>query len=174
MKMIQDHFSLFGLPRRFAVDMSALDERYRELQREVHPDRFATAPAGEQRASMELATRVNDGYRTLKWPLARARYLLELAGVDAAIETNTAMPAEFLAGQMEWREALDEASSAGDATGLDRLDARLRKELDAAFAAVEKEFDRGDAAAAAALVRKLMFLDKLREEIGLAQERLDA
>jgi molecular chaperone HscB len=174
MNPTQDHFSLFGLPRRFAVDSSALDERYRELQREVHPDRFATAPAGEQRTSMEMATRVNDGYRTLKSPLARARYLLELAGVDAAIETNTAMPPEFLASQMEWREELDDASTAGDAAALDRLDARLRRELDAAYAAVETEFERDNHAAAAALVRKLMFLDKLREEIGLAQERLEA
>ena len=75
---------------------------------------------------------------------------------------------------LEWREALDEASTAGNAAALDRLDASLRKELDAAYAVVEAEFDRGNNAAAAAVVRKLMFLDKLREEIGLAQERLEA
>ena len=170
----QDHFALFGLPRRFAVDAAALDMRYRELQREVHPDRYATAPAREQRRSMQLATQVNEAYRTLKSPLARARYLLELAGVDAAVETNTAMPAAFLAEQMDWREALDEAAAAGDAVRLDHLAARLRGELGAAYSAVETELERGAGPVAAALVRKLMFLDKLREEIASAQERLEA
>src|SRR5690349_23456145 len=107
MNPTQNHFELFGLPPQFAVDAAALQTRYRELQREVHPDRFARASQAEQRVSMQLATRVNEAYQTLKSPIARAGYLLELQGIDPEFETNTAMPAEFLAEQMEQRERLE-------------------------------------------------------------------
>src|SRR5260221_10845596 len=92
----QNHFELFGLPARFGIDAAALEARYHELQREVHPDRFAAAPEAERRVSMQLATRVNEAYQTLKSPLRRAVYILQLRGVDPKFETNTAMPAEFL------------------------------------------------------------------------------
>jgi molecular chaperone HscB len=168
----QNHFELFGLPQQFTVDSAALDERYRELQREVHPDRFATAPDAERRASMQLATRVNEAYQTLRQPLARGRYLLSLHGVDAGTETNTAMPPEFLMEQMELREAIEDA--ADKPAELERLNSRLRTELKEAYASMGEEIDRGDHALAAGSLRKLMFLEKLREEIGDALERLDA
>src|SRR5258706_1485880 len=107
MNLNQNHFELFGLPPRCAVDAAALEARYRELQREVHPDRFAAAPESERRASMQLATRVNEAYQTLKSPLRRAVYILRLRGVDPQFETNTAMPSEFLVEQMSWRERIE-------------------------------------------------------------------
>src|SRR6266513_1486552 len=110
MNLNQNHFELFGLPARFAVDAAALEGRYRELQREVHPDRFAAAPEPEQRVSMQLATRVNEAYQTLKSPLKRAVYILRLRGVDPEFETNTAMPPEFLVEQMAWRERIEAGS----------------------------------------------------------------
>lgn len=170
----QDHFQLFGLPRRFAVDTAALDRRYLELQREVHPDRFATAGDAEQRLSVQRSTRINAAYQALKTPLSRARYLLELAGVDAAIETSTAMPADFLMRQMEWREALEEAGASGDPARLDDLDQRLRGELTQRYAMIETELDRGDGAAASSTLRKLMFLEKLREDIGAAYGQMES
>ncbi len=150
-----------------------MEKRYRDLQREVHPDRFSTAPVSEQRQSMEMATRVNEAYRTLKTPLLRVRYMLELEGGDVLAETNTAMPREFLMQQMGWREVLEEAAEARNAQRLDALDAQVGAELDATFADVEVALDARDGATSASLVRKLMFLDKLREEIGAAQERLE-
>ncbi len=80
MNLHQNHFELFGLPARFAVDAAALEARYRELQREVHPDRFAAAPE------------------------------MRLRGVDPQFETNTAMPSEFLVEQMSWRERIEAGS----------------------------------------------------------------
>jgi molecular chaperone HscB len=174
MNPTQDHFQLFDLPRRFAVDMAALETRYRDLQREVHPDRFATAPATEQRRSMEMATRANEAYRVLKSPLSRARYLLELAGVDIAAEAGAAMPGEFLSQQMEWREALAEAAAAQDPRRLEMLLARVRADLDACLQDVAAALDGGATGVAAGLVRKLMFLDKLRAEIAGAQDRMEA
>jgi len=166
----RDHFELFGLPKGFAVDAARLDQRFHELQREVHPDRFATASDSEKRLSMQRATRLNEAYRTLKSPLHRARYMVELAGVDAGMETNTAMPAAFLAEQMEWREALEEAA---DSSALDGLERKLSLELKLRYAAIEAEFDRGDHTAAVASLRQLMFLEKLRDDIADAHEAME-
>ena len=170
----QDHFQLFGLPRRFAVDMAALDERYRELQREVHPDRFATGSDAEKRLSVQRATLINEAYQTLKAPLSRVRYLLESAGIDAAIETNTAMPADFLMQQMEWRESLEEAGESSNPAQLDALELRLQKDMTELYAVVEGQLDRGEGEAASGTLRKLMFLEKLREDIGDAYERMES
>ena len=90
---MQSHFELFGLAPAFAVDAEALERSYREIQSRVHPDRFAHAGDAERRASLQWTTRVNEAFQTLKDPVARARHLLELHGVDVAFETNTAMPA---------------------------------------------------------------------------------
>src|SRR3989442_9513042 len=104
MNLNQNHFELFGLPARFAVDAAALEARYRELQREVHPDRFAAAPEIERRASMQLATRVNEAYQTLKSPLRRAVYILRLRRADPEVQTDTAVPPEVLMEQINLRQ----------------------------------------------------------------------
>ena len=106
---MKNHFELFGLAPAFALDLAHLDRAYRDIQAEVHPDRFAHAGDAERRASMQMTTQVNEAYRTLKSPVRRAKYLLELNGVDVGFETNTAMPPEFLMEQMELREKLEEA-----------------------------------------------------------------
>ena len=171
MNLHQNHFELFGLPAVFALDAGALEQRYRQLQREVHPDRFATATDSERRLSMQLATRVNEAYRTLRSPLPRARYLLELAGVDVAAECNTAMPADFLMEQMEWREGLEEADRAGDTCGLNRLDLQIGQQRAGKLAELERMFAAGDLAAAAQQVRKLMFLERFSDDVDEVRER---
>ena len=160
----QNHFELFGVPVQFAVDAAELDRRYLELQREVHPDRFATAPDAERRVSMQLATRVNEAYQTMKSPLRRAVYILQLRGVDPKFETDTAMPAEFLMDQMSWRERI-EADSEEPQT-LVRLQAALRDESRKIYEKLRGQLDEGrDDGAAAQTVRMLMFYEKLDEEI---------
>lgn len=169
----RSHFELFGLPARFDVDLRELERSYREIQSRIHPDRFASAPDSERRASMQWTTHVNEAYQTLKSPLRRARYLLELAGVDALIESNTAMPAEFLAEQIEWREAVEEASATRDARELESLARRLQVELANLYASMARVIEEHDHAAAAAALRKLMFLEKLQAEIGSAMETIE-
>lgn len=164
MNLNQNHFELFGLPARFAVDAAALEARYHELQREVHPDRFAAAADAERRVSMQLATRVNEAYQTLKSPLRRAVYILKLRGVDPGLETNTAMPAGFLMEQISWRERIDAGSEEPDA--LLRLRAGLRDETGKIFEKLHGQLDEGrDDEAASQTVRALMFYEKLDEEI---------
>jgi molecular chaperone HscB len=161
----RNHFELLGLPAAFALDAARLEQRYRELQSRVHPDRFAAASEAERRVAMQWATRANEAYRTLRDPLARARYLLSLKGYDTGEESNTAMPPDFLMQQMEWREAAAEARAERDLEAL----ARLRAELDAARGEMLESLGRAlDAAnydAGCSLVRKLRFIEKLDEEI---------
>ena len=164
MNLNQSHFELFGLPMRFALDAAALDRRYRELQREVHPDRFAAAPDAERRVSMQLATRVNEAYQTLKSPLRRAVYILQLRGVDPEFETNTAMPPEFLMEQISWRERIEAGSENSEA--LLRLRAGLRDESGKIYEKLQGRLDeRRDDQAASQAARMLMFYEKLAEEI---------
>ncbi|MFA9216411.1 MAG: Fe-S protein assembly co-chaperone HscB, partial [Sphingomonadaceae bacterium] len=111
---MQNHFELFQLPQRFALDTSALDVAYRDVQGRVHPDKFVNATDAEKRVAMQWATRANEAYQTLKNPQKRAQYLCELHGVDLQTESNTAMPMAFLMQQMEWREALGEARAHKD------------------------------------------------------------
>jgi molecular chaperone HscB len=171
----QDHFALFGMERRYGLDAEDFDRRYRVLQSEVHPDKHAHLGDAERRLAMQWASRVNEAYQTLRQPIGRARYLLELAGVDAQIETNTAMPHEFLLQQMEWREAVVEARDAGDAHELEQLHNRLKREMSAQFAELAAAIDTAhDYPAAAALVRQMMFQDKLLTEIDAAIELLEA
>jgi len=172
---MQNHFELFGLAQAFALDTDALERGYRDMQARVHPDRHAHSADADRRAAMQWATRVNEAYRTLRNPVSRARYLLELRGVDVALESNTAMPAEFLMRQMELREALEEAKAARDAAALERLGADLGGERRTLVAALADAFDaRHDDALAAQLVRKLTFLDRVDAELREAFEAIEA
>jgi len=162
---------LFGLAPAFALDAVSLERSYREIQSQIHPDRYAHAGDAERRASMQWTTRVNEAYRTLKSPVQRAKYLLEMNGVDVGFETNTQMPTDFLLRQLELREALAEAKQPA---ALDELMAQVRREQRLLEQGIAQLVDgRKEYAAAAGEVRKLMFLDKLATEIDLAYEGVD-
>jgi len=170
----QDHFKLFGLVQSFQIDMMQLERQYRALQTQIHPDKFAHLSEAEQRLAMQQTTLVNEAYQTLRKPISRARYLLSLHGVDTQEATNTAMPVDFLMVQMEWREAVAEAQQACDSDALERLEQRLQhetRELDAQLA--HKIDSEHDYAAAASMVRKLRFMEKLAEDIHAAFDAID-
>jgi len=162
---MQNHFDLFQLPQKFAIDMSALDSAYRNVQGQVHPDKFASASDAEKRVAMQWATRANEAYQTLKSPLKRATYLCELHGVDLQMESNTSMPKAFLMQQMEWREALEEAKEGKDIDGLERLKAELLNERDVEIARIAEMLNAEQFDAAALAVRQLMFLEKVGSEV---------
>src|SRR5207253_1595724 len=90
------HFDLFDLPPTYAIDAKTLDDAYRTVQAQVHPDRFAAAGDAQKRIAMQWATRANEAYQTLRDPLKRATYMLSLRGVHADAENNTAMEPAFL------------------------------------------------------------------------------
>jgi molecular chaperone HscB len=171
----KNHFELFSLTPSFQIDGARLDQAYREIQMLVHPDKSAHLGDQERRMSMQWATHANEAYQVLKNPLSRARYLLHLHGVDTQEESNTAMPAEFLMAQMEWREAIMEAKEAQDADDMEALHHRLRGEVRAQHQELGKLLDeQADYQAASGLVRKLKFMEKLGEEIDRALELMEA
>ena len=171
---MKNHFELLGLAPAFALDPAQLDRAYRDIQSKIHPDRFAHAGEAERRASMQWTTQVNEAYRTLRSPVQRAKYLLELNGVDVAFETNTAMPAGFLGQQMELREALQEALAKKAVAALDEMRNDLAREKRSLEKKIEQSIDaERDFRAASELVRKLMFLEKFGEDIGSAYEALE-
>ena len=166
MEFGKNHFELLGLPARYSVDPTSLERGYRELQTQVHPDKFAAASEPERRIAMQWAARANEAYRTLRNPVERARYLLSLKGFDTEEESNTAMPPDFLMQQMEWREAVAEARAARDARELRRLHASLAEARGQMLQSLERAIDgESNFNAGCSLVRKLRFLDKLEEEI---------
>ena len=168
MNLHDDDFTLFGLTHTFAQDRAALDARWKELQREAHPDKFAASGAAAQRVAMQWSVRINEAYQRLKDPLKRAAYLCELAGAPVNAHDNTAMPASFLMQQMEWRETLDDAHSAADVEALwDAVQAAKTQLLQQCGSLL----DQRDFPAAVAAVRALMFIDKFSRDV---DARLDA
>jgi molecular chaperone HscB len=165
-----DDFELFGLARRFAQDRAAIDARWKELQREAHPDKFAAQGAAAQRVAMQWSVRINEAYQRLKDPLKRAAYLCELRGAPIDAENNTAMPAEFLMEQMAWRESLEEADSA---EALDLLDSNLAAARQQVLQHIEQMLDaEGDPKAAAQQVRALMFIERFGADVEARHEQL--
>jgi molecular chaperone HscB len=161
---MQEYFSLFGLPERFAVDQAQLEAAYRAVQAQVHPDRFASRSEAERRVAMQWATLANEAFHTLKNPLTRASYLLERRGIVQDADRNTAMSPAFLMQQMEWREAVESADR--DADGLHRLEQELMRDERVMLDDLKHSLDDGvDLVQASELVRRLMFMEKLHQEI---------
>lgn len=161
---MQNYFALFQLPQQFAVDLALLDRQYRQLQAEVHPDKFVSASPAERMQSMQMATLANEAYQTLKQPTARARYLLQLQGIETDEENNTAMPTDFLMAQMEWREAMDDAKLSKDVAALELLLSDMRQQAKALQHEIAREIVENPTQAAQT-VRKLRFIDKVSEDV---------
>lgn len=170
MNFDSDDFELFATERRFAQSRPALDARWRALQGEVHPDRFAAQGAAAQRVAAQWAMRVNEAYVRLKDPLKRAAYLCELNGAPIEAESNTAMPPGFLVQQLEWREALEEA---GTSDRVDALAAEMREQRQALIARLETLLDQDhDYPVAARVVRALMFVERFAHDVDARREAL--
>ncbi len=169
MNLQSDDFELFALERRFAQDRSAIDARWKELQREAHPDRFAAHGAAAQRVAMQWSVRINEAYQRLKDPMRRAAYLCELQGAPIRAEDNTAMPGAFLMQQMAWREALDEAH---DAAAFDVLERAVEQARQETLAECGRLLDTAhDPAAAAHQVRALMFIARFAQDVDQRREQ---
>lgn len=163
MNLQSTDFELFGIPMRFAQDRVQLDARWKELQREAHPDKFAAQGVAAQRVAMQWSVRINEAYQRLKNPLKRASYLCELHGAPINAENNTAMPSGFLMQQMEWREALDEAKTVQD---LDEIALQSKLSGREQLSKIEQTLDvEKDFPAAAQQVRSLMFIERFTSEV---------
>ena len=169
-------FELFGLPAAFELDRSQIDLQWKSLQREAHPDRFASEGAAAQRIAMQWSVRINEAYNRLKDPLKRAAYLCELNGAAVNAENNTNMPSAFLMRQMEWREALDDCKALKANDAKDEALEKLLNEVDGSHAQALKQIAKlidveHNFPAAVGQVRALMFIEKFAQEV---QHQLDA
>jgi molecular chaperone HscB len=173
----KNYFDLFGLPVAFLVDNTALAERYREVQKVVHPDRYANASEAEKRQALQQATRVNEAYETLRDPLKRAIYLLELNGLDTNQQTATTRDGAFLMQQMELREALAEVREHDyPLSVLDKLMAEIGDLIKSQIAQLAVQFEAGTAEqleAARESVSKMQFLNKLHREAEALEAELE-
>jgi molecular chaperone HscB len=172
----KNYFEIFGLPESYRVDLSEITKRYRDLQQQLHPDRFASASDQERRLSVQMAAQVNEAFQTLKDPVRRGRYLLELRGIDTGEESDTAMNPAFLMEQMELREALDEVrNSESPTTQLDSLDTEVNNAFDSRVSRLGDCFSGNEEShmdMAREIVRELRFLQKMQAEIERLEEEL--
>ena len=170
MNIHSSDFELFDVPLQFAQDRSQLDARWKQLQREAHPDKFAGQGAAAQRVAMQWSVRINEAYQRLKNPLKRASYLCELHGAPINAENNTAMPTDFLMQQMAWREALDDAKTRQDFDEIALQSLSFGRDM---LLKIEQSLDvNRDFLAAALQVRSLMFVERFASEVDARIDQL--
>lgn len=172
----RNHFELFGLPVAFDLDPGLLSERYRELQKQVHPDRFAGASDRERLLSVQRTAEINEAYQALKDPLKRARHLLELRGLDAALESNTVMDRQFLMEQMDLREELEVVGDADDPPqALEAVREEIERRTTRLSTTLRQQLEGEDLQTlqdACDTLRKLRFMQRLREQALDLEEQL--
>ena len=169
MSLTSDFFTLFNLPAAFEIDVQQLTERYRELQRTVHPDKFADAPERDRRLALQQAAHINEAFNTLKSSLSRARYLLQLKGIDTQEQQNTAMDTAFLMQQMDLREQL---AAVKEIDTLNEFLTELEQQTQNLINQLKQQFTDENYEQASDTVRKLQFFHKLNEEAMQLEEDL--
>ncbi len=164
-----NHFELFDMPAAFNLDVAELQQRYRKLQQTLHPDRFANGSERDKLMAVQRTAQLNDAYQTLRSPLSRAEYLLELRGLELAHEQTTLQDPEFLMAQMEWRERIAEVD---DWESLDAAYKDLQEQMRDLQSELEQQLNSDDNENAANSVRKLKFMHKLHHELEQIEERI--
>lgn len=171
-----NYFELFSLAPVYDIDTVLLSERYRDLQRTVHPDKFANASEQDKRIAVQRTAQVNDGYNTLKHPISRAEHMLSLKGIDLRHESTTVKDTQFLMQQMEWRESLEDIKHSDDP---DELIDQLHHSFSDYQAQITVQMSQligsdqpSELQDAADLIRKMKFMAKLHDELARAEDAL--
>lgn len=186
------HFQVLGAPAAFDVDLPALERRYKDLTKQLHPDRFAKADPQARRASLQRSVQLNQAWKTLRDPVRRAEYLLSLAGIDVGTEEGTQrrgadgvkqklpVPQSLLMEILELRESLMEARQAEDDGRVAELAAEVRGRKQAAMTAVGEALraqpdGSQDVDAAARELVAVRYFDRFLDEVEDHEEaRADA
>lgn len=177
MDFTKNHFEIFGLPTDFIIDLGELRNRYQQLQKVTHPDRFANASDSKKRQAMQNSVLLNEAYQTLKDPVTRAQYLLSLRGLKMDVQKETTQDISFLMEQMELRELLEKIPSLDDpdtalADMMDNVSQMIKSHIAKMAVTLENEtFDSMEEARE--IVRKLQFLNKLYAETELVEAQLE-
>jgi molecular chaperone HscB len=177
-----DRFAVLGLPRKFEVDLAAAESAYKDLSRQLHPDRFAKADPRARKAALGRTVEINDAWRTVKDPVKRAEYLLELAGFGLAGDDRqsesqlrktkqVAAPPTFLIEILELREELGEAQRAGDAVKVAFMAEEMRGRAAEAMRTIAGALDAGKFEEAARILVGLRYYRRFLDEVAAHEER---
>ncbi len=174
MKLSDDYFQIMQVPQNYDIDDAALNESYLQLQSQFHPDRFAGKSDQEQRLAVQTASAVNQAYDTLRSPLLRAAYLLKLHGLDSSGENTTVSDMAFLMSQMQLREQLGAVTTAEEPfVALELVATEVAQELGRLQAQFGELYGQQDFDAAAQILVKMQFYDKLQLEVDALEESLE-
>ena len=173
-----DPFALLGVPRRFDLDLGALEKTHRELSRALHPDRFSQAGASERRASLEKMASVNEAWRIVRDPIRRAEALFRLAGAEVGEneERSHAAPTPaFLMEVLEEREALSEAKEANDLAKVAKIGATMKGRASGVEAKLTAAFsqEHPNVGALLPLLGELRFYRRFLDEVSAIEEEAE-
>ena len=168
--LAQDYFSLLGLEECFGLDQQQLESAWRKVQSVVHPDRFSSGTDAQRRLALQWSTHLNEAYKTLRSPIARATYLLERRGHAIEADRNTAMPIAFLEAQMSLRESFAESKALASQEQREAALMRIRRDAQDSFDAgvmrlaslIDRDADHAEAVVA---VRALHFFEKFLQDL---------
>ncbi len=170
----RDYFSLFGFEPAMAIDASLLQQRFQQLQSEYHPDKYSASSDQQSRQAMQISSLLNEAFQTLKDPVKRAIYLLQLNGIDLNTETDTRMDSGFLMEQMELREKMENiAQSEEGLDQIDQLSAQVKKQLTQMMNEVADQIQSSNWQQARDLLRKVQFMSKIQQECKKIQEKIE-
>ncbi|MCK3658607.1 co-chaperone HscB [Pasteurellaceae bacterium Pebbles2] len=166
-------FALFDLPVQFSLDLALLSERYLALQKELHPDNFASHSPQEQRLAMQQSATINDALQTLKNPILRAEAIIQVhLGETQDLEQKSTKDMAFLMQQLEWREQLEDIENSQNDTALDEFSHNILQEQKQLLQQIERELNQQEWQQAQATADKLRFIKKLLDEIEAVEEKL--
>ena len=170
----KSYFECFQLETFFSIDQSVLAEQYQQLQRQFHPDRFVNSNDQEKRLAMQVTSHINEAYKTLKDEQTRARYLLQIHGIEFDEDKDTTQDMEFLVEQMELREAIDAVDQQADAlTALEGLEDKATSQKKQLVQNFQNAYDDQHWEEAKEAVLKLQFFKRLQNQIASKQEALE-
>ena len=172
--LTRNYFELFEFAENFPIDQEQLSEKYRSLQSELHPDRFANASDQERRMSVQTTAYVNEAYTTLKSDLKRSQYLLKLSDIEFNADTETSSDAEFLMQTMELHERVEEASSSQNPLdALDDLSKKLKMQQQKLITEFTTQYEENELSAAKETALKLQFYERLTNQVRKKQEQCE-
>ena len=157
-----DAFGLLGLPAQFNLDPKLIEQAFHDKSKELHPDRFAQAPAAERVAALSKSRALNDAYKRLKSAVGRAEYLLERAGVS--IGDNERLDPAFLMEILELREELAAARVAKQTPLIEKLCGEMKARRKKSVDALTPLFEANDLAAIKEQLILLRYIDRYLEE----------
>ena len=170
----QSYFELFGLKPVFAIDLKQLQAEQRRLQASYHPDRYVNESDRDKRLSVQVASWINQAYETLRDPVKRSRYLLEISGADFPDDSTTTSDTGFLMEQIELREAVEACRQDPDGlAGSEQIEARLRQREQELANEFVSCYEASDLDAAIGASRKMQFIHRIQQQLAEIQFELE-